>query len=157
METSFCCVWLAYWNKCVEYILARSIWLATEPPDIQCFRGSVNPTTCHLHFGENLLFIYLLFIRTPSSITDSFHLSHGNAFTFSINSTSLDTTTERNNKKNGHLFLAQSTNSHRKAILLSNAVTSLSTACCYRLIFFWKKKNPSVDSMSMFPALQYPG
>ena len=40
----------------------RSIWLATQPPDIQCFRGSVNITASHLHFGEYLLFIYLFII-----------------------------------------------------------------------------------------------
>ena len=45
---------------------------------------------------------------------------------------------------NWHLLLAQSTDSYRKAILFSNAVTSLSTACCNRPFVFEGKK-PLVD------------
>ena len=41
---------------------AGSIWLATQPPDIQCFRGSVNTTASHLNFGEYLLFIFIIII-----------------------------------------------------------------------------------------------
>ena len=55
------------------------------------------------------------------------------------------------NVDNGHLFLAQSTDSHRKS-------TSLMWTLHYQLyvvinLSFLKVKSPSVDSMSMFWAL----
>ena len=55
------------------------------------------------------------------------------------------------NTDNGHLFLAQSTNSHRKSTLLMWTLH-------YQLyvvinLSFLKVKSPSVDSMSMFCAL----
>ena len=53
---------------------------------------------------------------------------------------------------NGHLFLAQSTDSHR--VNLANADTSLSATCCNRP-FLFQGKMPSIDSVSMFLALQY--
>ena len=54
------------------------------------------------------------------SASGQFSLFHGNAFTLSLNSTPLIRT--HSNKINGHWFLAQSTNSHRKAILLTRAL-----------------------------------
>ena len=88
-----------------------------------------------------------------------FSLSKGKALTFFLNSTRFNLAQLIRtpvNEDNGHLFLAQSTrNSYRKP-------TSLMPTLHYNLcavidLSFWIVKNPTVDSMSMLPALQYAG
>ena len=89
-------------------------------------------------------------IWTPRYYYGQFSLSLEKALTFSLNSTRLIRT--QVNADNGHLFLAQSTNSHRKPTLLMRTRH-------YQPLgirpFFLEGKEPSVASMSMFPALQY--
>ena len=53
---------------------------------------------------------------------------------------------------NGHLFLTQSTDTHRTSTLLMQKIQC--QLCCVRkkTFPFEVKKAPSVDSMSMFPA-----
>ena len=88
-----------------------------------------------------------------------FSLSKGKALTFFLNSTRFNLAQLIRtpvNEDNGHLFLAQSTrNSYRKP-------TSLMPTLHYNLcavidLSFWMVRNPTVDSMSMLPALQYTG
>ena len=81
-----------------------------------------------------------------------FLLSPGKVHTFSLNSTHLIRTPV--NADNVHLFLAQSTNSHRKSTSL---ILTLHYQLCVVIInlSFFKVKNLSVDSMSMFPGLKY--
>ena len=60
------------------------------------------------------------------------------------------------NADNVHLFLAQSTNSHRKS---NSLILTLHYQLCVVIInlSFFKVKNLSVDSMSMFLGLKYTG
>ena len=83
-----------------------------------------------------------------------FSFSQGKVHIFSLNSSCLVRTSA--NADNGHLFLAQSTNSHRKS-------TSLKPTLHYQLcvviinLSFFKVKNLSVDSMSMSLGLKHTG
>ena len=80
-----------------------------------------------------------------------FSLSLGNALTFSLNPTCLIRTPI--NVGNRHLFLAQSTNSHRKPTSL---MRTLHYQWCAEIdLSILKVKKPSVDSILMLPALPY--
>ena len=91
----------------------------------------------------------ICFIRT----SHYYRQSLGKALKFSLNSTHLIQTPI--NADNGHLFLAQSTDSHSKL----TSKTLHYQLCVIILIdlSFLKVKKPSFDSMLMFPALQYTG
>ena len=121
------------------------------------------PTKCTWHMTKILDFILYNIVEPQTQgrtsawyghlvIVDSFLCPRGKkALTFSPNSTRLISTPV--NADNRHLFLAQSTNSHGKP-------TSLMWSLHYQLcavidLSFLKVKNPSVDSMSMFPVLPY--
>ena len=89
-------------------------------------------------------------IQTPGYY-GQFALSLGKAHTLSLNSTCFIQTPV--NVDNRHLFLAQRTHSYGKW-------TSLMRTLYYQLYVltnlpFFKVKNPAVDSMSIFPVLQY--
>ena len=115
------------WQYIVVTCLAKNFIITVEP----CFMDT------HL-------------IQTPGYYRQ-FALSLGKEHTFSLNSTCLIRTPI--NADNGHLFLAQWTYSYGKW-------TSLMWTLYYQLCVltnlpFFKVKNPAVDSMSMFPVLQY--
>ena len=90
--------------------------------------------------------------RTPRYY-GQFSLSLGKVHTFSLNSSCLIPTSA--NADNVHFFLAQSTNSHRKSTSL--ILTLHYQLCVVINLSFFKVKNLSVDSMSMFLGLKYTG
>ena len=106
---------------------------------------AVEVTTVKPHFTD----IHLT--RTPCYY-GQFSLSLGKVHTFSLNSTHLIRTPV--NADNVHLFLAQSTNSHRKS---NSLILTLHYQLCVVIInlSFFKVKNLSVDSMSMFLGLKH--
>ena len=59
------------------------------------------------------------------------------------------------NADNRHLFLAQSTDSRRKTTSLMQTLHY--QLCAVISLSFLKGKKPSVDCISMFPALQFTG
>jgi len=103
LGVSQCCrnySWLAMMLWSGRHSVFSFLWVTVEP-----------------HLTDSCL------IRT-SPYYGQFSLSLGKALTFSLNSTRLIQTPI--NADNGHLFLAQSTDSHRKLNLVD---TSLSTVC----------------------------
>ena len=122
------------------------ILLGTSKLQINFQKMAVEVTTVKPNFMDISL------TRTPRYY-GQFSLSLGKIHTFSLNSTRLIRTSV--NADNGHLFLAQSTNSHRKSTLL---MPTLHYQLCVVInLSFFQVKNLSVDRMSMFPALKYTG
>ena len=122
------------------------ILLGTSKLQINFQKMAVEVTTVKPHFTD----IHLT--RTPCYYRQ-FSLSLGKVHTFSLNSTHLIRTPV--NADNVHyLFLAQSTNSHRKSTSL---ILTLHYQLCVVIInlSFFKVKNLSVDSMQMFPGIKY--
>ena len=123
------------------------ILLGTSKLQINFQKMAVEVTTVKPHFTD----IHLT--RTPRYYRQ-FSLSLGKVHTFSLNSTHLIRTPV--NADNVHLFLAQSTNSHRKS---NSLILTLHYQLCVVIInlSFFKVKNLSVDSMLMFLGLKHTG
>ena len=102
-------------------------------------------TITNTHFYDTRL------IQTPCYY-GQFSLSMGNALTFSSNSNKLIRTPDADK---GHYFLAQLTDSHWKSTTVMPILHN--QLCIVINVSFLKAKKPSVDSMLMFPVLQYTG
>ena len=100
-------------------------------------------TITNTHFCDTRL------IQTPCYY-GQFSLSMVKALTFSSNSNKLIRTPDADK---GHYFLAQLTNSHWKS---TTVMPTLHNQLCIVInVSFLKAKKPSVDSMLMFPVLDY--
>ena len=105
----------------------------------------------YLHCKVETRFTDTRLIRTRRYY-GQFSLSLGKVLTFSLNSTRFTIGTPVN-AENGHIFLTQTTNFHRKPTSLMRTLRN--QLCAVIDLSSLNVKHPSVDSMSMFPALQY--